>query len=186
MKRTAFLIGLVVLVFAVSGWAQAQAQAPKPDPALNKFDFAVGHWTYEGEYKAGPLGPGYKVTGEMAIKRILGGFFFQSQVTEKGPMGVSHVIEIFGYDPVNKNYFSNEYHDDGIKFAGAYVFNGNIFTYTGKIVADGKPIMVKMTLTIAADFMGIAGKGEISADGNTWVPWAELKYTKTKSAQTTK
>lgn len=182
MKRIAFLVGLVVL--AVSIWAQSQA--PTPDLALNKFDFAVGHWTYEGEYKAGPLGPGYKVTGELTCKRILGGFFFQNQTTEKGPAGVSHAIEIFGYDPMNKKYFSSEYHDGGTTMSGAYVFNGNTFTYTGKFVANGKPIMIKMTLTIAADFMVMTGKGEISTDGNTWVPWEEIKLTKAKAAPKTK
>ena len=184
MKRTAFLVGLVVLAFAGSVWAQAQS--PKPDPALKRFDFVVGHWTYEGEYKAGPLGPGYRFTGELTCKRILGGFFFQNQVTEKGPMGVSHVMEIFGYDRENKNYFSNEYHNDGTTMSGIYVFDGNTFVYTGALVAGGKPIMLKMTMTIAADFMGITGKGEISTDGNTWAPWEELKLTKTKPAPETK
>ena len=176
MKRFAFVVCLVFLVFAVSLWAQTTA--PKPAPELNKFDFAVGHWTYEGEYKAGPLGPASKVTGEMTNKRILGGFFFQNQTTEKGPMGVSQVIEIFGYDPANKNYFSNEYHSDGTMISGAYVFNGNTFTYTGKFVAGGTPLMLKVAMTIGADLMSITGKGEISTDGNTWVPWMDVHYTK--------
>lgn len=181
MKRAAFLVGLVILVFSVSVWAQTTA--PKPAPELKKFDFAVGHWTYVGEYKAGPFGPGGKVTGEMVGKWILGGFFFENQATEKWPMGVSHVIEIFGYDPVNKNYFSTEYHEDGSMMSGTYVFIGNTFTYTGKSSAGP---MIKMVLTIAADQMSLTAKGEISADGKTWAPFFEGKYTKTEPAPKTK
>jgi hypothetical protein len=176
MKRFAFAVGLVLLVFAVSLFAQTAA--PKPAPELKKFDFVVGHWTYAGEYKASPLGPATKVTGELTNKRILGGFFFENQSTEKGPLGVSQAIEIFGYDPENKNYFSNEYHSDGTIISGAYIFNGNTFTYAGKFVAGGTPYMLKVTMTIAPDMKGLAGKGEISTDGNTWVPWMDVKYTK--------
>jgi hypothetical protein len=177
MKRIAFVVGFVVLVFAVSVWAQTTV--PKPAPELNKFDFAVGHWTYEGEYKAGPMGPASKVTGEMTDQRILGGFFFENRAIEKGPLGVSHIIEIFGYDPANKNYFSTEYHDDGSMMSGAYVFVGNTFTYTGKSSAGA---MFKMTMTLAADQMSFAAKGEISTDGKTWAPFFEGKYTKTAPA----
>jgi Protein of unknown function (DUF1579) len=181
MKRIGIVVGLFVLVFAVSLWAQAAA--PKPAPELNKFDFAVGHWTYIGEYPAGPMGPASKVTGELTINKILGGFFFQNQGTEKGPLGVSHVIEIFGYDPANKNYFSTEYHEDGSMMSGAYVFVGNTFAYTGKSTAGA---MFKMTMTVAADQMSFTAKGEISIDGKTWAPFFEGKYTKTAPAPTTK
>jgi hypothetical protein len=54
------------LVFAVSLWAQTTV--PKPDPELKKLGVIVGHWTYEGEYKAGPLGPGGKAKGEEFIQ----------------------------------------------------------------------------------------------------------------------
>jgi hypothetical protein len=182
MRRAVLFVGLVVLVFAVSAWAQAQAQAPTPDLALNKFDFMVGHWTYEREYKAGPLGPAYKAAGEMTCKRILGGFFFQNQLTEKGPAGVSHSIEIIGYDPVNKNYFSNEYDDQGGTLSGPYIFSGNTLAYTGKIAAGGKSILVKGTMTIATDLTGLTEKCEISTDGNTWATWIEGRFTKVKPA----
>jgi hypothetical protein len=35
-----------------------QAPAPQPDPEVKKLQALVGHWTFKGEYKAGPLGPG--------------------------------------------------------------------------------------------------------------------------------
>jgi hypothetical protein len=177
MKRTAIVVGMVVLAFAVSLWAQTMA--PKPDPEIKKFDVFMGHWTYAVEYKAGPLGPASKATGDLTIKKILGGFFFQNQATEKGPMGETQLMEIVGYDPVNKKFTSNEFHSDGIMFSGTYAVNGNTWTYMGKVTVEGKPIMVKNVMTLAADMMILEAKGEISVDGNSWVPWVEAKYTKT-------
>jgi hypothetical protein len=176
MKRIAIAVSLVVLSFAVSVWAQTAA--PTPNPELKKFDVLLGHWTYEEAYLAGPLGPASKVTGELTVNRFLGGFFFEGQATEKGATGESRILEIIGYDPANKSFFSNEYHDDGTMLSGAYVFNENTFTYAGKSV--GGP-MLRATMIIAADLMSITGKGEISTDGKAWTPFFDGKWTKAKS-----
>lgn len=176
MKRIAVSVGLVLLVFAVSLWAQTAA--PRPDPEIKKFDVFLGHWTYTAEYKAGPLGPASKATGELDIKKILGGFYFQSQGIEKGPEGERQLVEIVGYDPGNKRFFSNEYHSDGTMLAGTYASNANIWTFNGMIAVERKPIIVKNVITVAADMMSVIAKGEISLDVKTWVPWIEAKYTK--------
>jgi hypothetical protein len=178
MKRFAIAVSVVVLVFAVSIWAQPQA--PKPDPALKKFDVWVGHWTMTEEYKPGPLGSYGKGTATMTIERILGGFFFRNQMEEKGAMGAVHTLEIIGYDPVSKNIFSNEYHDDGNSASGMYVFDENTCTYTGKMMIGGKPFMVKNTCTFAADGKSVTMRAETSTDGTTWTTAFEGKATKKK------
>jgi hypothetical protein len=180
MKRFGIAVGLVLLVFAVSLWAQTAA--PKPDPEFKKLDVFLGKWTYEIEYKAVLWGPATKASGEQTSKRILGGFFFQNQFTEKGTTGEMQGIEIIGYDPANKNFFSNEYHSDGNMWSGAYIFNGNTLVYTGKFMIMGKPYMVKSSITPAADSMSIMEKGEISTDGKAWAPFFEAKLTKAKPA----
>jgi len=96
---------------------QAQAPAPKPDPAVQKLHVLVGRWAGEGEYKPGPLGPGGNITGEYTYRMILGGFFFPGWSTERGPMGETQGLEIDGYDPVNKNLAGNLYADDGSTFS---------------------------------------------------------------------
>jgi hypothetical protein len=176
MKRVGIMVGLVVLVIGLSLWAQMTA--PKPDPEIKKFDVFLGHWTYTGEYKAGPLGPAIKVTGEWSCRGILGGFFFQNQFAEKGPMGESRGIEIVGYDPAKKAFFTTEYHDDGNMLSGVYVSEGNAFTYTGKFNVGGKTYMLKAAITPAADSMSFTVKAGTSPDGNSWTPWVEAKYTK--------
>lgn len=176
MKRFTFVVGMVVLVFAVSIWAQTQA--PKPDPELKKFDVFLGHYTYEGEYMAGPFGPASKVTGDWTFGKILGGFFYQNQFTEKGASVETHGIEIIGYDAEKKSFFSNEYHDDGIMYSGVYVVSGNAWTYTGKVMVMGTPYMLKAAITTAADSMSFTVKGEISSDGKAWAPIFDMLYTK--------
>lgn len=81
MKRLILAVSLT-LNFAVV--VAAQTSAPKPDPALHKLQVLVGHWTYQGEYKAGLLGFVGKITGVYDCQPILGGFFLQAEETEKG------------------------------------------------------------------------------------------------------
>jgi hypothetical protein len=173
---------LLVLVVCLAAALQAQAPAPKPGPEVKKLHAWVGHWTYEGEYKPGPLGAGGKATGETTCQMILGGFFLQCRGTEKGPAGETHALEIMGYDPVNKN-FSDEFHaDDGSRFSGAATVSGDTWTEAGKLVIGGKEYQARSTSTLAADLMSATGKSDISVDGKTWTPWEENKTTKTKPA----
>ncbi|MGA7909103.1 MAG: DUF1579 family protein [Candidatus Sulfotelmatobacter sp.] len=179
MRQLNALLFLLVVCFATA--MQAQTPASKPAPELTKVDvFWTGRWTYEGEYKAGPLGPGGKITGELKGETILGGFFFQFRWTEKGATGETHGLEIDKYDPLRQNYATSEYHDDGSTAAGAYTFNGNTCIYTGEFVVEGKQYRAKNTMVFAADLMSYTSRGEISADGKTWVPWWEERYTRDK------
>ena len=178
MKQTVVAVGLISLLFAFA----SQAQAPKPDPELKKLQVLVGHWTYDGEYKAGPLGPGSKITGEYTGHLILKGFVLQGETIEKGAMGVTRSLEINAYDPVNKNFTSNIYGDDGSRFWGTVAVSGNTLTWKGKYVVEGKQFQFKEPFILAPDLMSATAKGEISVDGKTWIPFFEAKWTKTKPA----
>jgi len=91
MKRISVL--LFLLVFCSATAMQAQAPAPKPDAEVKKLHAVVGHWTFEGEAKPGPLGPGGKFTGESNCQMILGGFFFQCQWRKQILRGADHCRE---------------------------------------------------------------------------------------------
>jgi Protein of unknown function (DUF1579) len=158
----------------------AQAQAPKPDPHLKQLSALAGRWTYEGEYKPGPLGPGGKITGEYTGRTILNGFFYEGRETEKGTMGETHNVEIDAYDPANKNFICNLYQDDGSRFSGTVTVNGNTITWEGKFFAAGQQILFKEPFVMAADRMTGTAKGEISMDGKTWTPFFEATFTKAK------
>jgi hypothetical protein len=175
---------MVVLVFAVSLWAQTQA--PKPNPELKKLNVMVGHWTYEGEYKAGPTGPSGNAKGDEFIQWINGGFFLQDLEIEKVAQGETRMALIYAYDPVSKNIVCTALGSDGSKFSGIVTVSGNALTLEGKFLVAGKENFLKSTLVVAADLMTMAQKAEISADGKTWAPFFEGKMTKVKPAPKTK
>jgi hypothetical protein len=178
MKRFIVAVSVVILVLAVFAWAQTPA--PKPGPEHKKVEIFVGHWTYETEYKPGPLGPGGKAPGEYTAQMILGGFFVQGRWVEKGPSGVSRGFETFGNNPATNNYLQSQYTDDGGMASGAITISGNTWNYSGTTFFAGKPYQLKGTMTFAADLMSIVVKMEISPDGNAWTPFWEAKFTKVK------
>jgi len=100
MKRIS--IGLSLLVVCLVTSVQAQAPAPQPDPEFKKLQVLVGHWTYDGEYKAGPWGPATKIKGEWAYQFILNGFVLQGHCTEKSAEGETHYLEIDEFESVTK------------------------------------------------------------------------------------
>ncbi len=159
-----------------------QAPAPKADPEVKKLQVLVGHWTFKGEYKAGPLGPGGKVTGEYTGRMILGGFFFQGRFTEKAPAGEMEGLEVEAYDPANKNFVSNWYLSGGSTISGTLTVSGNTFAWEGKLMGAGKEYQYKQTLIVAANLTSWTIKSEISVDGKTWTPWFEERGTKAKPA----
>src|SRR5215472_10925801 len=143
MQRNKILLGLLVFCVTSALQAQAPASAPNPDPDLKKLLPLVGHWTYEEEWKAGPLGPGGKMTGVYDAHVILGGFFLQAEQTEKGAMGEIRNLEIDAYDPVNKNLTSDTYLSDGTKSSFTITVSGNTITWTGTFTFGGKQYRFK-------------------------------------------
>jgi hypothetical protein len=176
MQRISVLL-LVLLVCSATAM-QAQAQAPKPDPEVKKLLPQLGHWTYEGEAKPGPLGPGGKSTGEMTCQMILGGFFMQCRSTDKGPSGETRSLMFEGYDPVNKNFSIGNYNDHGTRLSGVLTITGNTWTYEWKLGEQ----QVKGTVILAPDLASGTYKTEISPDGKTWTPVGESRYTKVPPA----
>jgi hypothetical protein len=142
----------------------------------------VGHWTYEGEYKPGPLGPGGKITGTYDAHMILGGFFLQEQEIEKGDAGELRNLGIESYNPANKNFDSRLYQSDGTTLNGTLTISGNTFTWAGTFYADGKPYQFRDPMVCSADFTNCPAKAEISTDGKTWAPWFEATFVKVKPA----
>lgn len=186
MKRFIFLVGLVILVLAVSVWAQSQAQAPKPDPELTKLGVMLGHWTYEGEYKAGPGGPNGKAKGEDRIQWILGGFLLQDLETETGALGDARMGVFFAYDPANKHIVVGGLMNDGGPLSGTAKVKGNTIVIEGKMILGGKENLIRNTYVVAADLMTMIQKVEASTDGKTWTPFFDALFTKVKPAPKTK
>jgi hypothetical protein len=182
MKRIAIAAFVIVLVSAVAVWTQAPASAPKPAPELKKLAVYVGQWKYDGEYKPGLMGPAGKATGDATCEMILRGFFLEWRWREQVTTVETRGFEVISYDPVSKTYPSSAFGDDGSSSLGAYVLDGNISCYSGKLAVGGKQYLSKVSEVFAADSMSFMQKAEISSDGNTWTPLFEAKFTKVESA----
>jgi hypothetical protein len=180
MRRFHILPLLLVACFATA--TLAQTPAPKPDPEMKKLAVLVGHWTYEGEYKPGPLGPGGKVTGTETDQEILAGFFLEGRQTEKGAMGETHTLDLYGYDPVNKNFTFSAFTDDGSSYSGVMTISETTWTWSGKMTTAGGEVLFRGTNILAADGMSFTQKMEVSSGGKTWMPVYESKWTKAKPA----
>ena len=180
MKRIAILSSLLAICFVVA--IQAQTAAPKPGPEIRKLHVLVGHWTYEGEYKPGPLGPGAKIKGTYDAHMILGGFFLQEEEVEKSDAGEMRNLAIESYNPANRNFDSRWYQTDGSTVNGTLTINGNTITWAGTLYVDGKPYQFREPMVCSADFTTCPAKAEISTDGKTWVPFFETTFIKAKPA----
>ena len=178
MRR--FTIRRVLFALCFAAAMQAGTVAPKPDPELKKLvAIAGGHWIYEGEYKAGPLGPGGKMTGECTSQTILKGFFFENRCSEKGPWGEVRSRMIDAYDSANKNFMVNGYGDDGSRWTGTLTVSGNTIAYQGKIFTSDQQYPFRGSLVVAADRTSMTEQADISADGGkTWTPFFEQTYTR--------
>jgi hypothetical protein len=178
MKRIAIAVCVVLLVFAVSLWAQTTA--PKPGPEQKKLEIWLGKWTYETEFKATPLGPAGKVTGMATVRPILGGFFVEWRGEEKGLLGTTNWYEIDGYDALNKKFMWDGFSSDGSYNKVSYTIEANTVNYSGSVFLGEKQYKFRGSVIFAPDFMSNVEKREVSADGKTWTPWFETKANKTK------
>lgn len=181
MRRFRAPLMLLIVIF-VSGTQAQTPTTPTPDPELKKLAVWVGHWTFQADYKAGPLGPAAKTTGETLVRPILRGFFYEVQATEKGPTRETHSLTLYGYDPVNKNFPFTSFSDDGSTASGALSASGNTFSAEIKFAVGGKEYRSRDHWVMTTDGMSASSKGEISTDSKTWIPFFETKVTKTESA----
>ena len=183
MRRLVVLFLLLMVAFVSVVQAQTPATAPKPDPEIKKLQVLVGHWTYEGEHKPGPLGPGGKVSGEYTGQWRVGGFILEGSMVEKSGVGTTRILEIDEYTPMDKTIHWTNWASNGGRTTGTITMTGNTITWDGKFTVNGKEYRVREPYVLSADNMSATGKADISADdGKTWTPWIEATFTKTKPA----
>jgi hypothetical protein len=178
MRRS---VAVVTLVSVCAGVVAAQNPAPpKPGPEHQRLGAFVGSWTFEGEVKPGPMGPGGKMTGTDRIDWTPGNFFLQRSFQGKSPMGEIQGIEILGYDAAKKAYTFNSFDSMGMMGSGTLTVKGNTWTATGTSTIGSTTMRDRCTLEFGAGGSTLAIKCETSTDGKAWVPTFEGKATKSK------
>ena len=167
----ALLFGTVIVV--------AQTPPPKPGPEHKRLERMVGRWSYEGEAKASPLGPGGKVTGTETCEWFQGGFGVVCRSKGTGPKGPMTGMNVMSYDTGQKTYtyYAISSQGDNIFVRGSV--KGNVWTFEDTMQADGKSMKVRATVTEESPTVS-AFKLEIGpADGQMMVV-EEGKSTKQK------
>ena len=119
-----------------------QMQTSTPDPALKRLEKLVGTWSIKGRTLDSQDD---NISGWVTIEWLPGGFFLQ-QLGEMEFMGSKiHSLEIVGYDPSTKAFFSNVYSNmAGVPAPYEWDVQGNVVThwteeskYTGILSEDG-------------------------------------------------
>jgi hypothetical protein len=126
MKLTATILAAVCFLLAASF---AAGQMPAPAPELKKVDYFAGTWSFEGDMKPGPMGPGGKVTGTNQSSWMEGGFFLVGHSEFHGPMGDAKGLAVFGYDSASKTYTYNEFNSMGENNVSTGVLEGDTWTW---------------------------------------------------------
>jgi ketosteroid isomerase-like protein len=170
-------------LFRRSGLYPATEPAPETRPQHQKLQLWAGEWSYEGESQTTFLGPSEKFTGRMTGRSILNGFGLESVFNEQWPSGEVQTVEVNTYDPVTKSYPNISVSSDGSFEQGSFTVTGSVATWAGTLMVNGKWYKDRGTDAVAPDGMSITKHGEISVDGETWVPWFTLKAAKAQDSE---
>jgi len=171
---------VVVLVAGTLALAQAPAGPPKPGPEHKRLGVFVGKWIGSGDMKAGPWGPGGKMTWTETCEWFAGGFSVVCHNDSKGPMGDAKGLFILGYNAEEKKYvyfgiesaMSNPETSKG-------TLEGKTWSWTGEGKMGGKMVKSKFTITEQSNDL-YTYKDETSVDGGPWSVTMEGKSTRAK------
>ena len=178
MNRTAAAIAMIV---AFAGIVSAQAPAaPKPGPEHQQLSPFVGNWTFAGEMKPGPMGPGGKMTGTDRVQWMPGNFFVERRFEGTSPMGKMSGLEIIGYDTLKKTYTYTFVDSVGSMSSGTMKVSGDTWTTAGTGSMGGHAMQERCTLAFGAGSTTLKISCEASGDGSKWAPVMEGTATKAK------
>jgi len=176
MKRTLTLL-FCLLLAAATAFAQ---ETPKPGPQHAKLDYYVGHWTSEGDVKAGPMGPGGKFHADDHIEWMDGHYFIviHSKFTGGGmPSGSSTAY--MGWDPNDKVYTYDEFNSTGEAVHSKGTVDGDNWVWTNDMKMGPQIMKGRFSVKILSP-TSYTYKFEVSPDGNNWSLVMDGKETKQK------
>jgi len=171
-----FLIAVFVLTLLLAVPSFAQMEMAKPGPELKKLEYFSGNWTCDGEVKAGPMGPGGKMTMSEDAKWMDGGFFVVTQSQFKSAtMGSGSGTSFLGYDSGMKKYTYNEFNSMGEATQSFGTVDGDSWTWIGDTkMPAGKGRFTEKILSPTSYTFAFA----MSSDGSNWTPIMDGKCTK--------
>lgn len=158
----------------------AQQPAPKPGAEHKRIAYFAGQWSYQGEAKAGPLGPGGKITSTETCEWYAGGFQLVCRAKITGPRGKGTSESIMSYDLARKTYTLYAFSSHGDSFFVRGQVDGKVWTWADDMIIEGKSMKIRATITEETP-TSYSFKLEGSADGGKMTIMEEGKATKGKS-----
>jgi hypothetical protein len=169
---------VAVLLVGIVCVSDALAQGPpKPAPEVQRIGYFIGNWTSEGDMKAGPMGPGGKVTIQEEGKWMDGNFFVVFHSSFKGTMGAGTGLAVMGYDTQENVYTYDEYNSVGEANHFKGTVDGDTWTWTSEMKAGPQTMKGRFTQKIVSP-TSYTFKFEMSMDGTTWNLVMDGKATK--------
>ena len=173
------VISGVVAVLCGTAIVVAQATPPKPGPEHKRLERMVGHWNYQGEAKASPLGPAGKISASETCEWFQGGFGVVCRSKGTGPKGPMTNLSVMSYDAARKayTYYALSSQGDNIFVRGN--ISGNVWTFEDTIEAEGQQMKIRATMTEESPTVS-AFKLEVGPPSGQMMVIEEGKSTKQK------
>jgi hypothetical protein len=163
--------------------AAAVAQmTPTPGPEVKKLDYFAGTWSAEGTISPGPWGAGGKFTSTGSSEWMPGNFFLIGHDDFKMPAelgGDGKGVRIMGYDTEHNVYTADSYNSQGRRDTAQGTLSGDTWAWKSSHTYDGQDIQERSTIKVVSP-TSYTMKYEVSMDGTNWMPFMEVKVTKSK------
>ncbi len=179
MNRSTLIAGVACL--ALLGPANLFAQSPavpQPGPEVQKLDYFVGEWTFEGENKASAFGPAGKFSGTETCEWFTGRFQVMCRSAATGPTGKVLALSVYAYDPEAKEYTLYAIDSSGFNVLAHGTSNGDTWTWNWTGTVGGKPAKIQATMQTSKGYF--TGTTEGSVGGGPMGLIADLKETRVK------
>lgn len=174
MERVGMIFAACVLMAAA---AVAQMEAPKPGPELKKLDMMAGSWTVDADMKAGPMGPGGKITETEKCVWQEGGFYLICNSAYTGAMGSGVGLSVMGYSTEDKVYTYRDFNSWGEFGDSKGTVDGDAWTWTSDMKMGGMTMKGRYSMKILSP-TSYTMAYEISQDGAKWNTVMDGKATK--------
>jgi hypothetical protein len=145
---------------------EKKAEAPAPPPEVKKLGFFLGTWSSDAEVKPNSFIPAGHYTWTDKCDWFPGGFHLVCYSAGKSPMGLTHGLAIFAYNPEEKAYTYLGIDNSGLTVASRGTVDGSNWTFTNQQSTGGKSFHGRYSITTSAT--SYAFKHEISRDGRKW------------------
>ena len=168
------LVVLVLALFSTTvGFAEEPPGAPQPTAEHKALGVWLGNWTFSGEMKAGPYGPGGPMSWTETCSWFGGGEFHVICKSEgSGPMGPMKGLGIMGYNPAKKVYTHYGVDSNGWEGHSEGARSGDDWTFQSEETMEGKTFYSRFAMSKASP-TEMTFTWEMSEDGKNWMAMME-------------